>query len=141
MRHFYFSLSQCMVQPSVFNGPEAGIHRDAIHHGGWENREIHNIYGMFVVSGLAKTQNTNKQTIVLLFVRVLSIDSQFTCAIVTLHPPSLPPSLPSLPLLSPQHQATAEGLVQRMGGTERPFVLSRAFFAGSQRFGVCIWHK
>lgn len=31
--------------------------------------------------------------------------------------------------------ATAEGLVQRSGGVERPFVLSRAFFAGSQRFG------
>lgn len=31
--------------------------------------------------------------------------------------------------------ATADGLVQRSGGVERPFVLSRAFFAGSQRFG------
>ncbi len=34
-----------------------------------------------------------------------------------------------------QHQATAEGQVLRSGGTERPFVLSRAFFAGTQRFG------
>lgn len=47
----------------------------------------------------------------------------------------------SLPLFSPlptQHMATADGLVQRSGGIERPFVLSRAFFAGSQRFGK-IW--
>lgn len=32
-------------------------------------------------------------------------------------------------------QASAEGQVMRTGGKERPFVLSRAFFAGSQRFG------
>jgi len=35
-----------------------------------------------------------------------------------------------------QHMATAEGLRRR--NNERPFVLSRAFFAGSQRFGA-IW--
>lgn len=33
------------------------------------------------------------------------------------------------------HQASAEGQVMRSGGKERPFVLSRAFFAGTQRFG------
>lgn len=32
--------------------------------------------------------------------------------------------------------ATAEGLIQRSGGVERPFVLTRAFFAGSQRYGT-----
>ncbi|XP_030643249.1 neutral alpha-glucosidase C [Chanos chanos] len=37
-----------------------------------------------------------------------------------------------------QHMATAAGLVTRSGGLERPFVLSRSFFAGSQRFGA-IW--
>lgn len=35
-----------------------------------------------------------------------------------------------------QHQATAEGQIARSGDRERPFVLSRAFFAGSQRFGM-----
>ena len=39
-----------------------------------------------------------------------------------------------------QHMATADGLVLRSGGLERPFVLSRAFFAGSQRFGK-IWRR
>ena len=33
------------------------------------------------------------------------------------------------------HQATAEGQVMRSQNLERPFVLSRAFFAGTQRFG------
>ncbi|KAJ0961180.1 hypothetical protein J5N97_000864 [Dioscorea zingiberensis] len=36
------------------------------------------------------------------------------------------------------HMATANGLVKRGGGNVRPFVLSRAFFAGSQRYGA-VW--
>ena len=35
-------------------------------------------------------------------------------------------------------RATAEGLVKRSEGKERPFVLSRSFFAGSQRWGA-VW--
>jgi alpha 1,3-glucosidase len=35
-------------------------------------------------------------------------------------------------------KATQQGLCQRSGGTARPFVLSRAFYAGSQKFGA-IW--
>ncbi|XP_077995538.1 neutral alpha-glucosidase AB-like isoform X2 [Glandiceps talaboti] len=73
-----------MNEPSVFNGPEVTMHKDAKHYGGWEHRDVHNIYGMY------------------------------------------------LPM------ATAEGQVKRSGGKERPFVLSRAFFAGSQRYGA-IW--
>ncbi|EPX71283.1 glucosidase II Gls2 [Schizosaccharomyces octosporus yFS286] len=34
-----------MNEPSVFKGPETSMHRDAIHHGGWEHRDIHNFYG------------------------------------------------------------------------------------------------
>ncbi|XP_013005977.1 neutral alpha-glucosidase AB isoform X3 [Cavia porcellus] len=73
-----------MNEPSVFNGPEVTMLKDAQHYGGWEHRDVHNIYGFYV------------------------------------------------------HMATAEGLIQRSGGVERPFVLSRAFFAGSQRFGA-VW--
>uniref|UniRef100_A0AAY4DM90 Neutral alpha-glucosidase AB n=1 Tax=Denticeps clupeoides TaxID=299321 RepID=A0AAY4DM90_9TELE len=72
-----------MNEPSVFNGPEVTMHKDALH-GSWEHREVHNIYGLYV------------------------------------------------------HRATAEGLIQRSGGVERPFVLTRAFFAGSQRYGA-VW--
>ncbi|KAJ0002884.1 hypothetical protein NQD34_008033 [Periophthalmus magnuspinnatus] len=72
-----------MNEPSVFNGPEVTMHKDAMH-GDWEHRDVHNLYGFYV------------------------------------------------------HMATAEGLIQRSGGVERPFVLTRAFFAGSQRFGA-VW--
>ncbi|KAG9268585.1 neutral alpha-glucosidase C [Astyanax mexicanus] len=73
-----------MNEPSVFNGPELTMQKDAVHCGGWEHREMHNLYGFF------------------------------------------------------QHLATFEGLINRSGGLERPFVLSRSFFAGSQRVGA-IW--
>ncbi|XP_055361355.1 neutral alpha-glucosidase C [Betta splendens] len=73
-----------MNEPSVFCGPEQTMPKDAVHHGGWEHRELHNLYGFY------------------------------------------------------QHGATAQGLIQRSGGKERPFVLSRSFFAGSQRFGA-VW--
>uniref|UniRef100_A0A8C9VE92 Glucosidase II alpha subunit n=1 Tax=Scleropages formosus TaxID=113540 RepID=A0A8C9VE92_SCLFO len=72
-----------MNEPSVFNGPEVTMHKDALH-GSWEHRDIHNLYGLYV------------------------------------------------------QMATADGLIQRSGGVERPFVLARAFFAGSQRYGA-VW--
>ena len=40
------------LQPSVFNGPEVSVHKDTRHYGDWENRDLHNIYGMFVVRAL-----------------------------------------------------------------------------------------
>uniref|UniRef100_A0A7N6AEV6 Neutral alpha-glucosidase AB n=2 Tax=Anabas testudineus TaxID=64144 RepID=A0A7N6AEV6_ANATE len=72
-----------MNEPSVFNGPEVTMHKDAMH-GAWEHRDVHNLYGLYV------------------------------------------------------QMATADGQLQRSGGTERPFVLTRAFFAGSQRYGA-VW--
>ncbi|XP_012721548.2 neutral alpha-glucosidase AB isoform X6 [Fundulus heteroclitus] len=72
-----------MNEPSVFNGPEVTMHKDALH-GAWEHRDVHNLYGLYV------------------------------------------------------HMATAQGLIERSGGVERPFVLTRAFFAGSQRYGA-VW--
>jgi alpha 1,3-glucosidase len=73
-----------MNEPSVFNGPEITMHKDARHYQGFEHRDVHNVYGMFV------------------------------------------------------HQASTEGQIMRSNGEFRPFVLSRAFYAGSQRFGA-IW--
>ncbi|XP_004623565.1 neutral alpha-glucosidase C [Octodon degus] len=73
-----------MNEPSVFRGPEQTMQKNAIHHGNWEHRELHNIYGFY------------------------------------------------------QQMATAEALIQRSKGKERPFVLSRSFFAGSQKYGA-VW--
>ncbi|KDD74332.1 glycosyl hydrolase, partial [Helicosporidium sp. ATCC 50920] len=78
-----------MNEPSVFNGPEVTMHKHAVHVGGVEHRDVHNLYGMLY------------------------------------------------------HSATVDGL-QRRGRSvhpahgDRPFVLSRAFFAGTQRLGP-IW--
>ncbi|XP_048394270.2 neutral alpha-glucosidase C-like isoform X3 [Stegostoma tigrinum] len=73
-----------MNEPAVFSGPELTMHKNAVHAGGWEHREMHNLYGFY------------------------------------------------------QQWATAEGLTRRSGGMERPFVLTRSFFAGSQRYGA-VW--
>ncbi|KAF5925519.1 hypothetical protein HPG69_001966 [Diceros bicornis minor] len=73
-----------MNEPSVFRGPEQTMQKNAVHHGSWEHRELHNIYGFY------------------------------------------------------QQMATAEGLIQRSKGKERPFVLTRSFFAGSQKYGA-VW--
>jgi alpha 1,3-glucosidase len=78
-----------MNEPSVFNGPEVSMPKDARNLEGVEHREWHNLYGLYMQS------------------------------------------------------ATADGLVKRSASKERaqqqrPFVLSRAFWAGSQRYGA-IW--
>jgi len=81
-----------MNEPSVFNGPEVSMPKDAKNLEGVEHREWHNLYGLYM------------------------------------------------------QRATAEGLADRtqldtVKGPvykQRPFVLSRAFWAGSQRFGA-IW--
>ncbi|GCC16765.1 hypothetical protein chiPu_0021435, partial [Chiloscyllium punctatum] len=73
-----------MNEPSVFNGPEVTMHKDAVHMGGFEHRDVHNLYALYV------------------------------------------------------QMATSDGQIQRSGGTERPFVLTRGFFAGSQRYGA-VW--
>lgn len=38
-----------MNEPSVFNGPEITMVKDATH-GPWEHRDVHNLYGFYVVS-------------------------------------------------------------------------------------------
>jgi alpha 1,3-glucosidase len=73
-----------MNEPSVFSGPEVTMHKNALHKGDVEHREVHNIYGMLM------------------------------------------------------HRATWEGLLLRDHNERRPFLLTRAFFAGSQRYGA-VW--
>uniref|UniRef100_A0A1I7UPS8 Gal_mutarotas_2 domain-containing protein n=1 Tax=Caenorhabditis tropicalis TaxID=1561998 RepID=A0A1I7UPS8_9PELO len=73
-----------MNEPSVFNGPEITMHKDAKHYDGFEHRDVHNVYGFH------------------------------------------------------QHSSTFEGLKARSNNEVRPFVLSRSFFAGSQRTAA-VW--
>ncbi|XP_051942534.1 neutral alpha-glucosidase C isoform X1 [Hippocampus zosterae] len=73
-----------MNEPTVFSGPELTMPKDALHYGGWEHRDLHNMYSFY------------------------------------------------------QQMALVDSLVTRSGGTERPFILSRAFFAGTQRLAA-VW--
>ena len=38
-----------MNEPSVFNGPEITMQKDLMHYGGWEHRDVHNLYGFLYV--------------------------------------------------------------------------------------------
>lgn len=68
-----------MNEPSIFNGPEVTAPRDLTHFGGFEHRDIHNLYGFLMT------------------------------------------------------KATYEGMA-RTRPLDRPFILTRSFFAGSQRY-------
>lgn len=46
-----------MNEPSVFDGPEQTMPKDAVHHGGWEHREVHNLYGFYQVRFHSIRQN------------------------------------------------------------------------------------
>lgn len=43
-----------MNEPSVFDGPEKTMPKDAVHYGGVEHRELHNLYGFYQVRFLEK---------------------------------------------------------------------------------------
>lgn len=45
-----------MNEPSVFDGPEQTMPKDAVHHGGWEHRELHNLYGFYQVSRFLRSK-------------------------------------------------------------------------------------
>uniref|UniRef100_A0A8D2QS26 Glucosidase II alpha subunit n=1 Tax=Zosterops lateralis melanops TaxID=1220523 RepID=A0A8D2QS26_ZOSLA len=55
-----------MNEPSVFSGPEVTMHKDARHFGGWEHRELHNIYGLYGIPvmrcGTPKPSNPSQKT-------------------------------------------------------------------------------
>lgn len=46
-----------MNEPSVFRGPELTMQKSAIHHGNWEHRELHNIYGFYQVRQPERSQH------------------------------------------------------------------------------------
>lgn len=62
-----------MNEPSVFDGPEQTMPKDAVHYGGWEHRELHNLYGFYHVSGFMFVSNFNisaEKSVGFFFVRV-----------------------------------------------------------------------
>lgn len=73
-----------MNEPSVFNGPEVTMLKDNLHYGGWEHRDVHNLYGQMQLMG------------------------------------------------------SFDGLIRRSEGKLRPFILTRAHFAGTQRYAA-VW--
>lgn len=70
-----------MNEPSVFSGPEITMHKDAKHHGGFEHRDVHNIYGILHVFFLRFSLDflycysskilINRQPLVTVFNRIL----------------------------------------------------------------------
>ncbi|XP_062540279.1 neutral alpha-glucosidase AB-like [Armigeres subalbatus] len=73
-----------MNEPSVFSGAEITMPKDNLHYGGWEHRDVHNMYGFY------------------------------------------------------HTMASYDGLMRRNEDLYRPFVLTRSFFAGSQRYAA-VW--
>lgn len=70
-----------MSEPSVFSGSETTAHKSIMHHGGWQHRDVHNLYGQTIFN------------------------------------------------------MTYDALNARYNKEQRPFVLTRSFFAGSQKLG------
>uniref|UniRef100_A0A8C0GGN8 Uncharacterized protein n=1 Tax=Chelonoidis abingdonii TaxID=106734 RepID=A0A8C0GGN8_CHEAB len=57
-----------MNEPSVFKGAELTMQRDAVHHGNWEHREVHNLYGFYQVGHLkTKIYLCKLETMLLVF--------------------------------------------------------------------------
>lgn len=70
-----------MSEPSVFSGSETTAYKSVMHHGGWQHRDVHNLYGHTIFN------------------------------------------------------MTYDALNARYHKTQRPFILTRSFFAGSQKLG------
>ena len=99
-----------MNEPSVFNGPEVSMPKDTKNLEGVEHREWHNLYGIYMQMATALGLQ-NRQTV----------------------PVPIRGSLPSAP-----GSKSGEIIEAPEEEYQRPFVLSRAFWAGSQRWGA-IW--
>uniref|UniRef100_A0A158R447 Gal_mutarotas_2 domain-containing protein n=1 Tax=Syphacia muris TaxID=451379 RepID=A0A158R447_9BILA len=74
-----------MNEPSVFSGPEGTMHKDTVHHGGWEHRDVHNIYGFYHHGSTYKGQidRTGGKLRPFILTRSFFVGSQRTTAVWT----------------------------------------------------------
>ena len=97
-----------MNEPSVFDGPEISLDRDARHLNGQEHRELHNVFGFFyhmaTVQGIQRRGEEERDR-------------------------------GGVPGGGRGTRSSSKSTKMGLGLGTRPFVLSRAGFAGSQRLG------
>lgn len=65
-----------MNEPSVFNGPEVTMYKDAVH-GNWEHRDLHNLYGSYVVSASLFICWVNGFLFIYLFIFLVFLNNTF----------------------------------------------------------------
>ncbi|OXA60099.1 neutral alpha-glucosidase AB isoform X3 [Folsomia candida] len=74
-----------MNEPSVFNGPEVTMPKDMMHYGGWEHRQVHNMYGLMQVMSTfeGQLQRSENQLRPFILTRAHFIGSQRYSAVWT----------------------------------------------------------
>lgn len=74
-----------MNEPSVFNGPETTMHKDARHFGGWEHRDVHNIFGSLMTAATYRghLERTNHHLRPFVLSRSFFVGSQRSASIWT----------------------------------------------------------
>lgn len=110
-----------MNEPSVFNGPEVSMPKDAKNLEGVEHREWHNLYGIYMqmATALGLTQR--------------SISAPAPSALSSVWKAIAGASSSSS---SPDNAGSTAVAAAAAPVIQRPFVLTRAFWAGSQRHGA-----
>jgi len=104
-----------MNEPSVFSGPEKTMPKDALHNNGAiEHRELHNLYG-FLYNSASSDGLSARQ--------LKSVPA----------PPMMAP-----PADAPKGSVTVTPVAGAAISAQRPFLLTRSFFAGTQRIGA-VW--
>ncbi len=104
-----------MNEPSVFNGPEVSMPKDAKNLQGIEHREWHNLYGIYMqmATAMGLTLRTASAS-------SSALSSMWKAIVGATH--------------AGGGGSDGQGAAQKL--TARPFVLTRAFWAGSQRHGA-----